>query len=205
MQLPSRIAIVLLVTLQACSHAPLPEPPVETTRQMTHPRFSYPTWTSSDTILYESNVSGNWEIWEMSTEGLLDGGGELVQITTNPAADRMPALSPDGRSIAFLSDRDGDLELFVMNRDGSDQRQLTFNEVAEIHPYWTPDGTRIIFNRRMRDERVYELRMIDPQGTGDRLLLNDGELNSYASLSPDGKVDQPVAEELDSSTTLPPS
>ncbi|MGK7296098.1 MAG: TolB family protein [Candidatus Wenzhouxiangella sp. M2_3B_020] len=156
--------------------------------RLTFPRFSYPTWAFGDSkILYESQVTGNWEIWTVDLQGLQDAGGSVTRITDNDHLDRMPSLSPDGRSIAFISDRDGDYELFRMNADGSDPVQLTFNEVPEIHPYWSPDGESIVYNRRIGGERLYEIRMIGADGSGDRTVLRDGELNSYAQVSPDGR------------------
>lgn len=156
--------------------------------RLTFPRFSYPTWAFDDSrILYESQVTGNWEIWTVNLEGLQDAGGAVTRITNNGHLDRMPSLSPDGRSIAFISDRDGDYELFRMNSDGSDPVQLTFNDVPEIHPYWSPDGSKIIYNRRVGDQRLYEIRMINADGSGDTTVLRDEELNSYAQVSPDGR------------------
>jgi len=155
--------------------------------KLTRPRFSYPTWTpDGGQILYESAVTGNWEIWMMDREGLQDAGGDLQRLTSNQHLDRTPSLSPDGRSIVFISDRDGDYEVFRMNRDGTDPVQLTFNELPEIHPYWSPDGSAIIYNRRVEGERLYEIRMMDADGSNDRTILRDEELNSYAQISPDG-------------------
>ena len=54
----------------------------------------------------------------------------------------------------FLSDRDGDSEIFVMNEDGTGQTQLTSNTVPDATPAWSPDGTRIAF----RSERTATAR-----------------------------------------------
>jgi TolB protein len=161
--------------------------PEQGIEQLTHPRFSYPTWTPDGArILYESAVTGSWEIWMMDVQGLTAGGGTLTRITSNDHLDRMPAISPDGSSIVFISDRDGDYEVFRMNVDGSRPVQLTFNDLAEIHPYWSPDGRKIIYNRRVEGRRLYEIRMMDPDGSNDVRVLQDDELNSYARISPDG-------------------
>jgi TolB protein len=54
-------------------------------------------------------------------------------------------MSPDGTNIAFMSNRDGSLEIYTMAADGSNQTRLTF-EGANWDPIWSPDGTRILFN-----------------------------------------------------------
>jgi Tol biopolymer transport system component len=176
--------------LLACGlAAPLPAQPQEAPAisKLTRPRFSYPTWSPDNTrILYETSVTGNWEIWVMDLQGLANSGGKVTRLTDNDHLDRMPSWSPDGRSVAFVSDRDGDYEVFTMNADGSTQVQLTHDDVPAIHPYWSPDGTRIIYNRVVKGERVYEIRMMNRDGSADTAILSDEELNSYAQISPDG-------------------
>lgn len=59
-----------------------------------------------------------------------------------------PVFSPDGRQLAFISDRSGTEEVWVANTDCSDYRQLTFfNDAGLGYPDWSPDGTRIAFTR----------------------------------------------------------
>jgi hypothetical protein len=65
--------------------------------------------------------------------------------------DSAPAWSPDGRQIAFESNLDGDMEIFVMNADGSNVRQLTHNTLWDEGPAWSPDGTRFAFSRGADD------------------------------------------------------
>jgi Tol biopolymer transport system component len=55
-----------------------------------------------------------------------DGSGQ-INLTNNPADDGVPSWSPDGRRIAFVSNRDGNLEIYVMNADGSGVTRLTNN------------------------------------------------------------------------------
>ena len=57
----------------------------------------------------------------------------------------LPALSPDGTKIAFTSNRDGNPELYVMNRDGGGVRRLTNNPAIDTTPTWSPTGTQIAF------------------------------------------------------------
>ena len=65
----------------------------------------------------------------------------------------MPVFSPDGSRIAFMSMRDGNSELYVMNRDGSGVRRLTNNPAIDITPTWSPTGTRSRSRPIDRDRR----------------------------------------------------
>jgi len=161
--------------------------PAEPIEKLTHPRFSYPTWSPDGRrILYESSVSGDWEIYVMDLDGLGNDGGNIVQLTHAEGNDRMPSWSPDGNWIAFVSDRDGDFDVYRMRSDGSQATRLTDNDLPEIHPYWMPDGSQILFNRLVRDERLYAIWSTSPDGADQREILRDDELNSYAQMSPDG-------------------
>ena len=66
-----------------------------------------------------------------------DGTG-LTQLTHNSDRDSVPAWSPDGRRLAFHSNRDGDFEIYVMNADGTGLTQLTHNSDADTAPVWSP-------------------------------------------------------------------
>jgi TolB protein len=63
-------------------------------------------------------------------------GGDPVRLTTDPARDSDPTWSPDGARIAFASERDGNLEIYVMNADGSNPRRVTNNPGTDLVPDW---------------------------------------------------------------------
>jgi Tol biopolymer transport system component len=72
-----------------------------------------------------------------------DGTG-LRQLTDDAARDRMPAWSPDGKRVAFYSDRSGKYEIWVIHADGSGLRRLTDHPGANVMtPLWSPDGARL--------------------------------------------------------------
>jgi WD40 repeat protein len=94
-------------------------------------------------IAFTSHRSGDSEIWTMNSEGR-----DLRNITQDPAWDYWPAWSPDGEWLAFVSERDGDPELFIAPSDGTQGQeaiQLTFNDDSDRLPAWSPDGSRIAF------------------------------------------------------------
>ena len=62
-----------------------------------------------------------------------------------PAADGAGEVSPDGLRIAFYSERDGDGDIYVMNRDGSDLKNLTNDEATQYELSWSPDSRRIAY------------------------------------------------------------
>ena len=156
--------------------------------KLTRVRYSYPSLSSDGAMfVLEASVSGNWEIYTLRREGMGDGGEGLVQLTSNRDLDRMASWSPDGRHIAFISDRSGNFDVYRMNADGTHVVQITDTPEAEIHPYWSPDSRSIIYNRRVANQRLYAIWITDAAGSRHQELLRDDQLNSYARISPDGQ------------------
>jgi Tol biopolymer transport system component len=93
-------------------------------------------------------------------------------LTSNPARDRYPAWSPDGRFIAFASNRAGPWDIYLMRADGSQVRALTNGRGASISPVWSPDGQRIAFaGRRSGQDDIY---MMNADGSDVRPLTVTG-------------------------------
>ena len=67
-----------------------------------------------------------------------------MRLTAHVARDAFPRLSPDGRWVAFTSDRFGNNDVFVMPATGGEPKQLTFSTVADTVLNWTPDGQGIL-------------------------------------------------------------
>ena len=97
-----------------------------------------------------------------------------------------PLASPDGRWIAFQSNRDGDFEIFVANRYGGQLRQLTRNAVWDRLPAWSPDGNWIVYSSDIRGDETFDLYRVRPDGTAPQPLYSDGWRNSHARYHPDG-------------------
>ena len=78
-------------------------------------------------------------------------GGEAVQLTTQESYESSPVWSPDGKQIAFASDRFGNTDVFVMPANGGSARRLTTNSASEIPSAFTPDGKFIVFSASIQD------------------------------------------------------
>ena len=64
---------------------------------------------------------------------------------TSEKQNFLPAWSPDGTRLAFTSNRDGNAEIYVINRDGSGLRRLTNHPEIDVTPTWSPTGNQIAF------------------------------------------------------------
>jgi hypothetical protein len=102
----------------------------------------YPTWSPDGRRVAFNSYTDNFEIYAVGLDGSMP-----ANLTRNAAGDEWPAWSPDGSLIAFSSNRDGNIEIYVMRPDGSGQTNVSRNPSDhEDFPSWTPDG-RISFTR----------------------------------------------------------
>ena len=72
-------------------------------------------------------------------------GSNPRRLTHHTGWDYDPSFSPDGRHLAFVSERDGNAEIYVMDSDGSNPRRLTDHSAADFSPSFSPDGRHIVF------------------------------------------------------------
>lgn len=78
-------------------------------------------------------------------------GGEAVRLTTLSSYECNPVWSPDGKQVAFASDRYGNFDVFVMPSEGGNATRLTFNSASETPTTFTPDGANVLFNATIQD------------------------------------------------------
>ena len=121
-------------------------------------------------------------------------GGTAVQLTTQDSYECSPVWSADGKSVAFSSDRHGNLDVFVMSAEGGSATRLTYNSTAEVPQAFTPDGQWVMFGADIQDpaasvmfpsSRLPELYKVPV--TGGRSLQVLGTPVEMLCFAPDGK------------------
>ena len=112
---------------------------------------------------------------------------ELLHGKSRPGGDvQTPAWSPDGRKLAFVSRRDGNSEIYVMNADGSEQENLTREPANDSHPSWSRDGRKLVFvSRRDGNSEIY---VMNADGSGLRNLTRTPSDDLDPAWSPDGRA-----------------
>jgi Tol biopolymer transport system component len=101
-------------------------------------------------------------------------GTDLKRLTDTKGYIAEGSYSPDGKQIVFCSQRDGNLELYIMDADGRNVRQLTHAPGCyNGGPFFSPDGKRVIFRSDRHKPDALQLYVINADGTGERALTND--------------------------------
>ena len=155
-------------------------------------------------LVFTSTRNGDLDIYTMNADGT-----NVRQLTNELGYDGGPFWSYDGKQIVYRAYhpeteaqkadytsllkqnliRPTTLEIWVMNADGSNKRQVTRNGKANFGPYFFPDGKRIIFASNMDDPkgRNFDLYKVNVDGTGlERITFND-TFDGFPMFSPDGK------------------
>ncbi|HTN52424.1 MAG TPA: hypothetical protein VML50_08500 [Anaeromyxobacter sp.] len=149
-------------------------------------------------------ADGDLDLYKMR----LDGSG-LVRLTSTPGYDGGAFFSADGKRIVFRASRPETeaelaeyrallaqrlvrprkLEIYTMNADGSDVRQVTRLGAASFAPFFHPDGRRIIFASNVGDPtgRNFDLYLVNDDGTGLERITTDETFDGFPMFSPDGK------------------
>jgi TolB protein len=160
-------------------------------------------------IVFTSVRDGDIDLYSMNT----DGKG-VKRLTTEVGYDGGAFFSPDSTRIVYRAQHPqtpeelqaykdllaknlvepGNLEIFVMNADGSGKRQVTSNGASNFAPYFHFDGQRIIFSSNVsnppdaKGRPSFQLHLIKDDGTGTEQVTSIGHFNSFPMFSPDGKM-----------------
>ncbi len=141
----------------------------------------YPAISPDGTRLtFDSYRTGDWETFVID----VDGTG-LRQLTDTPGEDGYSSWAPDGDRLALDSQRDGDYEIYVLDIDEGSFTQLTDNDAWDGDPAWSPDGERIAFHSNRDGDGVFDLYLMNVDGSDPIRLTENGFTPSW---SPDGTL-----------------
>ena len=137
-------------------------------------------WTPDGHIVFDTNDDGRLHLW------IADSAGPLRQeLSSDNVEDRQPDVSPDGKSIAYISKRSGNAALWLMDVDGRNARRVTADGVRAWRPRFAPDGQSIFFLME-RGERTV-LARIQVAGGAPSVIADDVYSESFFDVSPDGR------------------
>jgi Tol biopolymer transport system component len=166
------------------------------------------------------SFDGQWVVFTSERNGSADifrarsDGTGVERLTDSPAYDDQAALSPDNRSVAFVSSRDaGSTDIYVLDLATRKVRNLTKSPGGDFRPSWSPDGQMIAFTSdrgtgfphaagRWEHLQAASVYVIHTDGTGLRKLTTDGEVTAGSpKWSADGKrlvfYEMPVKDTFD--------
>ena len=114
-----------------------------------------------------------------------EDGSNVQRLTVHKARDVYPRFSPDGKWIAFSSDRNGNLDVFIIPSTGGTVKQLTSHSADDTVLNWTPDGTRILFSANRGEFFMPVLYTVSVDG--GMPVSAGADMGVQGSYSPDGK------------------
>lgn len=120
-------------------------------------------------------------------------GGNATRLTTQPSYETSPIWSPDGKQIAFASDRNGNFDIYIISAEGGKAKRLTYNSASETPQSFTPDGKSVLFSAAIQDtpasaqfpsSRMTEVYSVPVKGGNPRQLISTPAV--MISYAPDG-------------------
>jgi TolB protein len=136
-------------------------------------------------IVYASNEDGHMNLYTMNADG-----SDVRQVThTSNCYNGGPFFSPDGTKIIFRSDRHIPhfLQIYVIDVDGTNERQITDNDAVNWAPYWHPNGKVIAYTTSIHGHYLYQIYLLNLE-TGAEARLTYGKcFDGLPVFSPDGE------------------
>ena len=139
-----------------------------------------------DHMLAYVQATVNANVWKLALRDATHPAGEPAKLISSTQQQAAASFSPDGSHIAFQSDRSGDWEIWICDRDGSNATELThFRGAPTGTPRWSPDGKLIAFDSRANG--ASQIYVISAEGGEPRQVTNDAMGGQVPAWSRDGK------------------
>lgn len=133
---------------------------------------------------YKWDLTPYMNIYEANVDGT-----EAVALTQGPAYHAECAYSPDGAYIVYASDEDGSMNIYTMKSDGTEVRQITYtNHCYNGGPFFSPDGSKIIFRADREHPDLLQVYMVDIDGNNLVQLTNNHAVNWAPFWHPSGRA-----------------
>jgi Tol biopolymer transport system component len=116
---------------------------------------------------YQWDFDPHTDIFVANLRSAAGQQSEFVQLTHEPGYDAECSYSPDGGTILFVSDRDGDPDIYVMDADGSNVRQLTNEPGYDGGPFFSPDGRFIAYRTDRLEKDMLQIHVMNADGSRD--------------------------------------
>jgi TolB protein len=146
------------------------------------PNHRSPAWFPDGRTIVFSAVQPDGSADLFQTDAM---GGPPLRLTETAATEDGPAISPDSAHVAFESDRDGQFDIYVMRRGRPDVRRVTTSPARDISPAWSPSGDRIAFMSDRDSTPLFDLYVVNVDGSGLRRLTTGGGYG-FPRFSPGG-------------------
>ncbi|MGA7304573.1 MAG: protein kinase, partial [Rhodothermales bacterium] len=160
--------------------------PTETPRRLTTGLGAHTIDVSSDgKELAYSLLVAQANIWSIPipSEGSVSVS-EAREVTTGNQVVEAMTVSPDGRRLAFDTDRTGNADIFTMNVDGTDLRQVTTDPAGDFTPSWSPDGSEITFHSFRNGNR--DVFVVPAEGGKPEIVDDNPSQDRFQDWSPSG-------------------
>jgi TolB protein len=148
-----------------------------------------PAWSpDGKKLAFSSSMEGNQDNQEIYVADIESGPtrvGRIKRLTFTPASDISPTWSPNGREIAFTSDRGGTPQIYIMDVDGSNVRRISMGANWNDSPAWSPAGDRIVYVARV--DNLFDLYVYNIRTTSYQKLTETNARNESPAWSPDGR------------------